>query len=153
VAVKLRLMRMGKKKQPTYRVVAADSRKARNGRFIEVLGFYDPRRDPSVIEIDNDKAVGWLQNGAQPTERVEKLLKITGAWESFTGVASEAAVPTPAVPTPATQAEEPVAEEPVAEEAPVEEPVAEEAPVEEPVAEEAPADEAIEAAVDENEEA
>ena len=85
MAVKLRLMRMGKKKQPTYRVVAADSRKARNGRIIEAVGFYDPRRDPSVIEIDNEKAVGWLRNGAQPTERVEKLLKITGAWDEFKG--------------------------------------------------------------------
>ena len=77
MAVKLRLMRMGKKKQPTYRVVAADSRKARNGRIIEAVGFYDPRRDPSVIEIDNEKALGWLRNGAQPTERVEKLLRST----------------------------------------------------------------------------
>ena len=77
MAVKLRLMRMGKKKHPTYRVVAADSRKARNGRFIEVLGFYDPHPEPSVVKIDNDKAVAWLRNGAQPTERVEKLLRIS----------------------------------------------------------------------------
>ena len=68
MAVKLRLMRMGKKKQPTYRVVAADSRKARNGRFIEVVGFYDPRQDPSVIEIENERAVHWLEHGAQPSE-------------------------------------------------------------------------------------
>ena len=74
--VKLRLMRMGKKKQPTYRVVAADSRSPRNGRFIEIVGHYDPRRDPSVIVIDNDKAVAWLKKGAQPTERVAKLLKV-----------------------------------------------------------------------------
>jgi small subunit ribosomal protein S16 len=83
--VKLRLMRMGKKKQPTYRVVAAESRKARNGRFIEIIGTYEPRREPSVIEIDNDKAVHWLRQGAQPTERVEKLLKISGAWDVFKG--------------------------------------------------------------------
>ena len=95
MAVKLRLMRMGKKKQPTYRVVAADSRKARNGRFIEALGFYDPRRDPSVIEIDNDKAVAWLRNGAQPTERVEKLLKISGAWTDFSGEQVDATPPAP----------------------------------------------------------
>ncbi len=146
MAVKLRLMRMGKKKQPTYRVVAADSRKARNGRFIEALGFYDPRRDPSVIEIDNDKAVAWLRNGAQPTERVEKLLKISGAWTDFSGEQVDA---TPPAPSPVVA---PVAEEPVAEEAPVEEiaeePVAEEAPVEEvaeePVAEEAPVEEIAE---------
>jgi small subunit ribosomal protein S16 len=83
VAVKLRLMRMGKKKQPTYRVVAADSRSPRNGRFIEILGTYEPRADPSVIKIDADKAVAWLRKGAQPTETVAKLLKITGAWEQF----------------------------------------------------------------------
>jgi small subunit ribosomal protein S16 len=74
-------MRMGKTKQPTYRVVAADARSPRNGRFIEIIGTYEPRRDPSVINIDNDRATHWLNNGAQPTERVEKLLKISGAWE------------------------------------------------------------------------
>jgi len=95
--VKLRLMRMGKKKQPTYRVVAADSRSPRNGRFIEIVGTYEPRRDPSVIDIDNDKAVAWLQKGAQPTERVAKLLEVTGAWEQFkTGVAPAAPKPPPA---------------------------------------------------------
>jgi len=125
VAVKLRLKRMGKKKQPTYRVVASDSRKARNGRIIEAVGFYDPRRDPSVIEIDNEKALGWLRNGAQPTERVEKLLKISGAWDEFKG-----------------QPSTPKAEEAVVEEAPVEEAPVEEAPVEEAVVEEAPVEEA-----------
>jgi len=93
VAVKLRLMRMGKKKQPTYRVVAADSRSPRDGRFIDILGFYNPRSEPSVIEIDNDKAVGWLKNGAKPTERVQKLLTVSGAWSEFTGEAP----PTPYV--------------------------------------------------------
>jgi small subunit ribosomal protein S16 len=83
VAVKLRLMRMGKKKQPTYRVVAADSRSPRDGRFIEIVGTYDPRREPSDIRIDNDKAVSWLSKGAQPTESVQKLLKVSGAWEQF----------------------------------------------------------------------
>ena len=75
-------MRMGKKKQPTYRVVAADSRSPRDGRFIEIVGHYNPRRDPSVIEIDNDKAAAWLRKGAQPTETVAKLLKISGAYEA-----------------------------------------------------------------------
>ncbi len=84
--VKLRLMRMGKTKQPTYRVVAADSRSPRNGRFIEIVGTYQPRLDPSVINIDNDKAVRWLKDGAQPTERVEKLLKVSGAWDQFKGL-------------------------------------------------------------------
>ncbi len=83
MAVKLRLMRMGKTKQPTYRVVAADSRSPRDGRFIEILGSYQPRREPSVVLIDNAKAVAWLRQGAQPTETVEKLLKISGAWEEF----------------------------------------------------------------------
>jgi small subunit ribosomal protein S16 len=86
VAVKLRLMRMGKTKQPTYRVVAADSRSPRNGRFIEIVGTYEPRQDPSRILIDNDKAVAWLRKGAQPTDRVEALLKISGAWDEFKGV-------------------------------------------------------------------
>jgi small subunit ribosomal protein S16 len=86
--VKLRLMRMGKTKQPTYRVVAADSRSPRDGRFIEIVGNYDPRREPSVVNIDNEKAVAWLRKGAQPTEAVTKLLKISGAMDEFSGVAS-----------------------------------------------------------------
>jgi small subunit ribosomal protein S16 len=86
MAVKLRLMRMGKTKQPTYRVVVADSRSPRDGRFIEILGNYDPRAEPSVLNMDNDKAVEWLKKGAQPTERVQKLLKISGAWDAFKGV-------------------------------------------------------------------
>ena len=84
MAVKLRLMRMGKKKQPTYRLVAADGRSPRDGRFIEILGTYQPRLEPSGIQIDNEKAIRWLQQGAQPTETVQKLLKITGAWDEFT---------------------------------------------------------------------
>ncbi|HMU79019.1 MAG TPA: 30S ribosomal protein S16 [Microthrixaceae bacterium] len=83
MAVRLRLMRMGKKKQPTYRIVAADSRSPRDGRFIEIVGTYDPRREPSAVTVDNDKAVDWLQKGAQPSERVQKLLEISGAWEQF----------------------------------------------------------------------
>ena len=84
MAVKLRLVRMGKKKQPTYRVVAADSRSPRNGRFIEIVGTYDPRAEPSAVRIDEGKALAWLQKGAQPTERVEKLLRISGTWDLFT---------------------------------------------------------------------
>ncbi len=83
MAVRLRLMRMGKKKQPTYRVVAADARAPRDGRFIEIVGTYNPRLEPSLIDIDKAKAVRWLREGAQPTERVRKLLDITGAWEAF----------------------------------------------------------------------
>ena len=155
MAVKLRLMRMGKKKQPTYRVVAADSRSPRNGRFIEIVGTYQPREDPSVIQIDNDKAVHWLRHGAQPTERVEKLLKISGAWEEFTGVTPE--VPPTPEPTPnkgytapsppkppkaVVEAEEAAADEEATDEAPAEEAASDEAPAEEAAAEEAPAEEA-----------
>ena len=93
MAVKLRLMRMGKKKQPSYRVVAADSRSPRNGRFIEIIGTYEPRKDPSVINIDNERAVHWLRHGAQPTDRVAKLLKISGAWADHTGEVIDSAVP------------------------------------------------------------
>lgn len=85
MAVKLRLMRMGKKKQPTYRIVAADSRSPRNGRFIEILGHYDARREPSVIKVDNERAVHWLKNGAQPSETVGKLLTLSGAMAEFKG--------------------------------------------------------------------
>ena len=99
MAVRLRLMRMGKKKQPTYRVVAADSRSPRNGRFIEIIGTYQPRLDPSVVKIDNERAVHWLQNGAQPSETVQKLLKISGAWADYKG---EQFVP-PVPPAPRTK--------------------------------------------------
>jgi small subunit ribosomal protein S16 len=88
VAVKLRLVRVGKTKQPTYRVVAADSRSPRDGRFIEIVGHYNPRHEPSVVEIDNDKALKWLRDGAQPTERVQKLLEVSGAWAEFKGAAT-----------------------------------------------------------------
>jgi small subunit ribosomal protein S16 len=84
MAVKLRLMRFGKTKQPTYRVVAADSRSPRDGRFIEILGQYNPRTEPSVVNIDNTNAVKWLREGAQPTDRVQKLLVISGAWAEYT---------------------------------------------------------------------
>jgi small subunit ribosomal protein S16 len=83
MAVKLRLRREGTTKRPFYRVVAADSRSPRDGRFIEILGQYHPLENPSKIEIDNDRALHWLRNGAQPTEAVEKLLRISGAWEEF----------------------------------------------------------------------
>ena len=96
MAVRLRLMRMGKKKQPTYRVVAADSRSPRNGRFIEIIGTYQPRLEPSVVKIDNERAVHWLQNGAQPSDTVEKLLKISGAWADFKG--EQFTPPTPPAP-------------------------------------------------------
>ena len=83
MAVKLRLTRVGKTKQPHYRIVAADSRSPRDGRFIQILGTYNPRGEPSVLKVDNGKAVKWLLDGAQPTERVKKLLEISGAWAEF----------------------------------------------------------------------
>ncbi len=87
MAVKLRLMRVGKKKQPTYRLVAADARSPRDGAFIEIVGIYDPRAEPSAVRVDNDKAVDWLRRGAQPTDRARKLLEISGAWAEYTGAA------------------------------------------------------------------
>ena len=83
MATKIRLTRLDKKKQPTYRVVVMDSRRPRDGKYIEQLGIYDPRQDPSVIKIDNERALYWLNTGAQPTERAQKLLEISGAWTQF----------------------------------------------------------------------
>ncbi len=129
--VKIRLTRMGKKKQPSYRVVVVDSRKPRDGAYIEQIGRYDPREEPSLVEIDNERALDWLQKGAQPTERAKKLLEISGAWTRFAIDRGEIHT----VGSAAQPAPEPVAEVVVEEEPVVEEPVAEEAPVEEPVAE------------------
>ncbi len=83
MAVRIRLRRTGTTKRPCYRIVVADSRSPRDGRFIENLGQYDPRPDPSLIEIDEDKALDWLQKGAQPSEQVKKLLVIKGIWQRF----------------------------------------------------------------------
>jgi small subunit ribosomal protein S16 len=83
VGVKIRLTRVGKKKQPTYRVVVADGRSPRDGRVIEVIGRYAPRQEPSAVEIDAESALAWLRKGAQPTEQVQKLLAVTGVWEQY----------------------------------------------------------------------
>ncbi len=114
MAVKIRLTRLGKKKQPTYRVVVMDSRKPRDGKYIEQLGIYDPRQDPSLIEIDNERALHWLNTGAQPTERAQKLLEISGAWTQFKvskGEIHTVADDTPAA-KPAPKAEPKVEHEP-----------------------------------------
>lgn len=149
MAVKIRLLRVGKKKQPYYRVVVADGRSPRDGRIIERIGRYSPLDEPSVIEIDTDKAVDWLAKGAQPTEAVQKILESSGVWEQFTSQ-RPAAVTTaqrkieshktalanrPPEPKPEPEPEpEAPAEEAPADEAPAEEP---EAPAEEqPAAEE-----------------
>ena len=79
MAVKIRLKRMGAKKKPFYRVVVADSRAPRDGRFIEEIGYYDPTKNPSVVKVDADKAKEWIKNGAQPTDTVKKILKDNGA--------------------------------------------------------------------------
>ncbi|MBQ9066454.1 MAG: 30S ribosomal protein S16 [Clostridia bacterium] len=81
MAVKIRLRRMGAKKQPSYRVVVADSRYPRDGRFIEEIGFYDPTKEPPVIRIDQEKAQQWIKNGAQPTDTVRALIKKAAAAE------------------------------------------------------------------------
>lgn len=78
MAVKIRLRRMGAKKAPFYRIVVADGRYPRDGRFIEEIGYYDPTREPSVVKVDADKAKTWLQNGAQPTDTVRDILKKQG---------------------------------------------------------------------------
>ena len=156
MAVKLRLRREGTVKRPHYRIVAADSRSPRDGRFIESIGHYHPLDQPSTIQVDNERAVHWLRNGALPTAAVEKLLRISGAWEEFkpgdapARVRSEkqklskkararAAEAAEAAAAPAP-VEEPAAEEPAeapAAEAPAAEAPAEDAPAaEEPAAEE-----------------
>jgi len=83
VAVKIKLKRLGKVRNPQYRIVIADSRTARNGRAIEEIGLYHPKEEPSRIEINSERAQHWLKVGAQPTEPVVVLLKITGDWQKF----------------------------------------------------------------------
>ena len=133
MATKIRLTRLGKKKQPTYRVVVTDSRKPRDGKYIEQLGIYDPRQEPSLVRIDNERALYWLRTGAQPTERAQKLLEISGAWTQFKVAKGD--IHTVGGDTP----EEPAKAQAPAEAAEVVEEVAEEA-VEEEVVEEAAAE-------------
>ena len=83
MAVKIRLMRVGKKKQPSYRVVVTDARSPRDGRFIEVLGQYAPRAEPSVVSIDSDRALHWLESARSRPSRCGKLLEITGVWAAY----------------------------------------------------------------------
>ncbi|HEY1439703.1 MAG TPA: 30S ribosomal protein S16 [Mycobacterium sp.] len=86
MAVKIKLTRLGKIRNPQYRIAVADSRTRRDGRSIEVIGRYHPKEDPSLIEINSERAQYWLSVGAQPTEPVLKLLKITGDWQKFKGL-------------------------------------------------------------------
>ena len=85
MAVKIKLMRMGKMRAPYYRVVVADARTRRDGRAIETIGKYHPKEDPSFIEIDSERAQYWLGVGAQPTEAVAAILRVTGDWQQFRG--------------------------------------------------------------------
>ncbi len=171
MAVKIRLKRMGKIRQPYYRIVVADSRTKRDGRVIEEIGKYHPKADPSFIEVDSERALYWLGVGAQPSEPVTAILKVTGDWQKFKGEAAPEPMKTAAPKRDKTElfnealkdaqsepktealtpkrttkkaAAAPAAEAPAAEAAPVEEaPAAEAAPVEEaPAAEAAPVEEA-----------
>ncbi len=148
MAVKLRLRREGTVKRPHYRIVAADSRSPRDGRFIETIGNYHPLDQPSTINVDNERALHWLRNGALPTSAVEKLLRISGAWEEFKpgdaparvrtdrtkGLSKKARaraeVAAAAAAAPPAPVEEPIAEVPVEAEAPAAEAPAAEAPAE-----------------------
>ena len=168
MAVKIRLKRLGKIRVPQYRIVVVDSRKKRDGKVIEEIGKYHPKEDPSYIDVVTDRAQYWLGVGAQPTEAVEQLLKITGDWQRFKGLpgiegtlkvkepkrdkleifnealkdaASEPkaeAVTRRAAKKAAPAEDAPAAEVPVAPEAPVA-PAADETPAEETPAGEAPA--------------
>lgn len=86
MAVKIKLTRLGKIRNPQYRVVVADARTRRDGRSIETIGQYRPKEEPSFIQIDSERAQYWLGVGAQPTEAVEQLLKVTGDWQKFKGI-------------------------------------------------------------------
>ncbi|GAB3259152.1 hypothetical protein GCM10027425_21280 [Alteromonas gracilis] len=86
MAVKIRLKRMGKIRQPYYRVVVVDSRKKRDGKVIEEIGKYHPKEEPSLIDVDSERAQYWLGVGAQPTEAIEAILKVTGDWQKFKGL-------------------------------------------------------------------
>ena len=171
MAVKIRLKRLGKVRVPQYRIVVVDSRKKRDGKVIEEIGKYHPKEDPSYIDVVSDRAQYWLGVGAQPTEAVEAILKVTGDWQKFRGepgaegtlkvkepkrdklevfneALKEAAnEPKGAAVTTKKKAEkkveEPAAEAPAAEEAPAEEAPAEAAAEETPAAESA--DESAEA--------
>jgi small subunit ribosomal protein S16 len=88
VATKIKLMRLGKMREPHYRIVVADSRTKRDGRAIETIGEYHPKNDPSVIKVDGERAAYWLGVGAQPTEAVAAILKVTGDWQKFKGEAA-----------------------------------------------------------------
>ena len=126
MSVKIRLMRVGKKKQPTYRIVVADSRDPRDGRIIESIGQYAPRQEPSLVNLDGERALHWLNNGAQPTESAAKILEVAGVWDAYKQAHGKVAAAKPKPKTPKAKAQKP-APEPAAEAAP---PAAAEEPAE-----------------------
>lgn len=138
--VRIRLRRVGKRHQPSYRVVVADSESPRDGRFIENIGFYNPRNDPATIEIDAERARYWLSVGAQPSEPVARLLRKIGVLGGGEAVGEQAV------------AEDAVAEDAVAEDVAAEDVAAEDAVAEDAVVEDAVAEDAEEAAPEEVEE-
>lgn len=144
MAVKIRLKRFGKMRAPFYRVVVADSRTKRDGRVIEEIGKYHPTEEPSLIDIDSERAQYWLSQGAQPTEAVAALLKVTGDWQKFKGESGAEGTLKSKSEKEAFVAPEKgsviLPEEPKQEEAPAESEQAAEAPAEE--AAEAPAEDA-----------
>ncbi len=134
--VRIRLRRQGAKKQPTYRVVVADQRSPRDGRFIENIGFYDPRTDPPTIRIKADRALHWLGVGAQPSDPVLRMLKKEGIWQQFKGIEFEPEAEAEAV-ADISEAEAEAIEADEAEAEAPEAPEAEEAAPEEPETDEA----------------
>ena len=165
MAAKIKLKRLGKIRNPQYRIVVADARNKRDGRAIEELGLYHPKEEPSFIKVDSERVQYWLSVGAQPTDAVRAILRVTGDWQKFKGepgaegtlrtkepkadklsvfaAAVEDGAKAKKEPAPKPKKAEPVAEEAKAEEAPAEAPAAEEAateaPAEEAKSEEAPA--------------
>jgi small subunit ribosomal protein S16 len=165
VAVKIKLKRIGKMREPHYRIVVADARTKRSGRAIEEIGQYHPKENPSVIQLDSERAQYWLGVGAQPTEAVAAILRVTGDWQAFKGepapapmlvaepkpnkkltfeAAAKEAANEPAAPATTPRAKKAKAEAPTAEEPTAEEPKAEAAPA---AVEAAPAEGEPEAAV------
>jgi small subunit ribosomal protein S16 len=145
VAVKIKLMRLGKMRAPYYRIVVADARTKRDGRAIEEIGKYHPKEDPSFIEVNAERAAYWLSVGAQPTEAVTAILKVTGDWQKFKGEAAP-----PAMKVAAPKADKKVAFEAAAKEG-AGEPTAEattprKRAAKKAAAEEAPADQAAQEA-------
>lgn len=145
MAVKIRLKRLGKIRAPYYRIVVADSRTKRDGRVIEEIGKYHPTEDPSFIEVDSERAQYWLSVGAQPTEQVAAILKLTGDWGRFKGDKNAVSTVKTAEPKEefvADTTKKSVVKPKVEKKA--EEPAADEAPADEPAAETAAADDSAE---------